>query len=326
MIGLLLLLLLSTGALMHISGGPRELIRVARGVDPVVLAASFFLLSLAEIVKAWRLSLIGERLGVKIPLTVSTIARFSGRMVGVLTPAYSGATPTRSLIVSAYTGRPPGVTFGIATMESLMDTLISVTVVIVMAIPYLPESWLMLLVALCIGGSWIGGLLWARSDSFERVINRIKMPENFRCYILGQRKLFLESLREASRLGILSVSVLVTLGAHIVEAMGLLVVLKSGLYYIASPLLVLRAFLLMEATYVLSMSITPGGALFFEYGLAGLMDPRSLLTWRVVYLAFSLLPGLVIALTVSRVRRYISEALEQEIKGCEEGGEGSESI
>ena len=56
MIGLVLLVLLSTGALMHISGGPRGLLRVARGMDPVVLTASFLLLSVAEVVKAWRLS------------------------------------------------------------------------------------------------------------------------------------------------------------------------------------------------------------------------------------------------------------------------------
>ena len=319
LLGLAVLILFSGGALIHIGGGPSRLLMLLRGMNPTVIAGAFLLLFIGEIVKSWRLSFIAGRLGYQLPVRVSALARFSGRLVGVLTPAYSGSTPTRSLVISAYTGMPPGTSFGLATMESLLDTLVSVFFTIVFTIPLLPRSWLILLVSICIGFSWIMGVLWARSNSFSRFIKSLHIPDKAKCFILRQRERFLEGLRDAARLGILTPSLLITLASHVIEAMALLVVLSSDIYSVLSVWLVLKSFILMEATYVLTMSITPGGSLFFEYGLAGLMSPASLLSWRVVYLLFSILPGLIIVLAIRSVRRYIEEAVNrEEVEACEE--------
>lgn len=318
LIGLVLLLFLSTGALAHIGGGPRQLARLLLSLDPLTISAAMLALFIGEIVKAWRLTFISERTGRRVPLRVSALARFSGRFVGVLTPAYTGAAPTRSLIISAYTGAPPGESFSLATMESILDTILSVIVVLLFTAPLLPESWLVFLVSLCIGASWLLGVFWAGSDGFARFIRRLRLPENLECYILNQRDLFMRGLREASRMRVLTPSLLITVLSHIIESIALLIIITKGII-IYSLGLVVKSFILMEATYVLSMSITPGGSLFFEYGLAGLLSPEDLLAWRVVYLLFSILPGLIIVVALRPVRHYIEEALEREVTDCAGG-------
>ncbi len=316
--GLILLLLLSAGALTHIGGGPRQLLQLLVSLDPRIIGFAMLALFAGEVVKAWRLTFLSEKTVKRVPLGVSLLARFSGRFVGVLTPAYTGAAPTRSLIISAYTGVPPGESFSLATMESILDTILSVLVVLVFTAPLLPESWLVFLVSICIGASWLLGVLWAGSDGFTRFIRRLRLPENLECYILNQRDLFMRGLREALRMRVLTPSLLITLLSHIFESIALLIIITESIG-VTGLSLILKSFILMEATYVLSMSITPGGSLFFEYGLASLMSPRSLLAWRVVYLLFSILPGLIIVVALRPVRRYIEEALEREVTDCAGG-------
>ena len=323
LIGLLLLLSLSGLSLVHISGGIEGLLFAVRRARLGIVALAALILFLAEIVKAWRLVIIAERLGLRVGFWHSLLARIAGRFVGVLTPAYAGATPVRALVLSAYTRLEPGTSFGLAVAESLLDTLIPVVVAIGFSLPLLPRTWLVLLVSLCLASAWILGLLYAGSKRFERRLRRLRLPDRAVCYIMRQRSLFLEGIRGASDRRVLAPALAITLAAHLVEATALMVILAyRGLMRPGLGLLA-YSFLLLEASYVLSMSITPGGAAFFEYGLAGLMDPTSLFEWRLAYLSFSLIPGFLAVLAVRPVREYIRHALESDNEGadCDEAGE-----
>ena len=315
LIGLLLLSVLSAGSLMHIVGGPGNLLDILLNIRLDVLIASFSILFIAEIVKSWRLTLIGRLLGFRIPVKDSLLARISGRFVGVLTPAYAGATPTRAIIISAYTGLSPGNSFGLSVYESILDSFIPVFFSLLLLIPLLPDSWLSVLVALFILGMWIGGIGYASTDKIERFLRRINAPEELVCYVSGQRKLFLSAIKSSTSTRILFPTVTVTLISHAIEAYALYIVL-TGHFSLVDPVSFIKAFILLEASYVLTMSPTPGGSVFFEYGLSDIMNSYSLVLWRVVFLLFSILPGAVILVAIKSVRNYIEQALVREVKDC----------
>ena len=320
LVGMLLLVVLSTISLLHILGGPRRFVEALLSIRLTVFLVSFLLLFIAEIVKSFRLTLIADLMGYRIPLKDSLIARISGRFTGVLTPAYSAATPTRAIILSAYTGLEPGRTFGFAVYESVLDSFIPVGFTLALLIPLLPRSIIPVLVALFIVFMWVGGIGYASTDRIERLLRKYNAPEDLICYIERQRRMFVDAIKETTNLHILVPSILITILSHFFEALALYFTVCNCTSS-PSPTMALHALILLEASYVLTMSPTPGGALFFEYGLADLMRPGALLAWRTVFLAFSLLPGLIILLTLKPVRRYIEEALVREVHGCESGGE-----
>ncbi len=307
--GLLFILVVTPLALIHISGGLEDFLSHIRSMSLRVLALSIFILLLAEAVKAARLTIIGEQLDLPISFTASLVARLSGRFIGVLTPAYAGATPTRAIILSAYTKHEPGTTFGLAVMESVLDTMLPVAIAIIFAIPYLPSSWLILLVAACLGAAWLLGILYARSHALEKSILKSRLPRRAKCYILEQRNLFVRWMSRVISPRVFLPALGLTIVAHIIEAIALIIVIGEGSHI--TPSLIIQVFAVLEASYVLTMSITPGGAGFFEYGLAGILDPSSLIEWRLVYLAFSILPGFIIVATIKPVRSYIREAIER---------------
>ncbi len=319
-LGMIILSMLSLASLLHILGGPSGFVRAVKNINPRVFIASFTLLFLAEIVKSWRLTLIGYLMGIRVPVKDSLIARISGRFTGILTPAYAAATPTRAIIVSAYTGLEPGKSFGLAVYESLLDSFVPVTFTLILLIPLLPKSLIPVLIALFIAFMWIGGIGYVSTDRIERLMKRLGFPEEAICYVHHQRMLFVRAIKSSANPRILLPSLFVTLAAHMIEAYALYTVLTGSLI-IHSLTELLKAFILLEASYVLAMSPTPGGALFFEYGLAEMMNPQSLLAWRIVFLVFSLLPGLIIVLTVKPVRRYIEEALIRDVQECSRNGE-----
>ncbi len=316
-LGLIILAIFSTLSLIHIVGGIGNLLTIILNIQPTVLLASFIALFIAEIIKSWRLSLIGKLMNLNIPLKDSLLARISGRFVGVLTPAYAGATPTRAIIISAYRGLSPGNSFGLSVYESILDSFIPVFFSLFLLIPLLPKSWLSVLIALFILIMWIGGIGYASTDRIENFLKRINAPEELICYVSGQRKLFLKAIRSSVSLRITIPSVLVTLISHFIEAYALYIVLL-GTISLIQPVVLLKAFIFLEASYVLTMSPTPGGSIFFEYGLAGIMSSSSLVAWRIVFLLFSILPGAIIVLTIKSVRNYIEQALIREVKECGE--------
>jgi len=317
-VGALLMALLSGLALMGIAGGPRELAHIIASLDPALLAASFLILFVAEAVKAVRLVVLGWLEGVRIPLGWAMIARLVGRFFGVITPAYTGATPARATIVSAAARVGVGEAFAITTVESVYDSFLPVGVTLLLTIPLLPATWLPFLVSLFILFMWLGGLGWARTRSFERFLRKRLRSEKLLCYALRQREEFFQALRRSTRPRHIAATLTLTLAAHVVEALSILLLVAgvSGFAQAVAPEQVFRAFLALEVSHVMVMSPTPGGALLFEYGLTGILSTGAIVAWRIVYVLFSLIPGVLLLALIGPVRRGIAEVVERGVSRC----------
>jgi len=309
---------LSALALTGIAGGPRELVEIVLSLDPALLAASFLILFLAELVKALRLVVLGFFEGVRIPLGWAVVARLVGRFFGVITPAYMGATPARATIVSAAARVGVGEAFAITTVESVYDSFLPVAVTLILTVPLLPATWLPFLVSLFILFMWLGGLGWARTRSFERFLRKRLRSERLLCYALRQREEFFSALKRSMRPSHVGATLSLTVAAHIVEALSILLLVAgvSGFASAVVPDQVFRAFLALEVSHVMVMSPTPGGALLFEYGLTGILTAGAIVAWRIVYVLFSLIPGFMLVLLIGQVREGIVEVVEKGVSRC----------
>ncbi|MCE4601192.1 MAG: flippase-like domain-containing protein [Desulfurococcales archaeon] len=316
--GAVVLFTLSGLSLIHLTGGPSRLLHLVLEMDSSVVVAMLFLF-LAELVKAVRLTLFARSYGLRVPLHWALTARLVGRFFGVLTPAYSGATPARAAVIAAASNMEPGSAFGITTIESLFDTFLPIAVTLILTIPLLPATWLAFLTSLFLASLWLGGIGWVRTDRFVKFVNR-RVKTDYACYLLRQRDKFLKSMSSILRNRLVfTIGLTLTLAAHIVETYSILVLSHSATIEPGWSMLesVWKSFLALEISNVMVMSPTPGGALFFEYGLTGVLDPALLVWWRITYVVFSLIPGLLILLLLGRVREYARSLLETEVKTCE---------
>ncbi len=317
--GAVILFILSSVSLIHIAGGPSKLAYYIIHLDVYALLAMATLL-LGEIIRAVRLSLFSRFQGVEVSFSVSLLSRLMGRFFGVLTPAYSGATPTRAAVLSSYTGVSVGKALAITTMESLFDVFLPVSITLVLTIPFLPETWLPFSISLLIAFLWLGGLGWARSTRFVGLLEKILKGRRRRyiCYLLDQRELFFKTLSELGRTPLLLVTAFIlTIIAHIVESISILVISK-GLLVMINPQSIVKAFLAMEISNVMVMAPTPGGALFFEYGLVGVLSSGVLVTWRLTFIIFSLLPGLLLFTVGKKAKQFIDYEVRKEALECDQ--------
>ncbi len=316
-----LLVAISGVSLVHIAGGPSRFIEEVSRLDEAALYALGILL-LAEMVRAVRLQVLARSYSISVPFHWALTARLVGRFFGILTPAYSGSTPARSAVISWVSGKEIGASFAVATMESIFDAMLPVAITLFLTIPLLPATWLPFLVSLFIALLWIGGIGWARTDRFEEFLRRRLRSERLLCYILKQRTEFFQVLRRTTRPRFVFAGTALTILAHIVETFSV-IVLALGASGNSIPILsisvgeVFRSFLALEASHVMVMSPTPGGAGLFEFGLTGILTPEVIVWWRIVFILFSLAPGLLLLALFSSIRRHLRETVERGIGGCD---------
>lgn len=321
LVGALLLFALSGLSLIHLAGGIGNFIRVIVEINYRVLVAMVFLL-LADIVRGVRLVALSKSMNKRVGLLWAVVSRLVGRFFGILTPAYSGSTPARAAVIAAETGMHAGTAFGLATLESLFDTFLPITITLILTIPLLPRTWLPFLTSLFLGLMWIGGIAWAKTEKFTRFIERRFGGKSYTCYLLRQRDLFLESLSSIVKdRFIIVVGGTLTLMAHLLETFSIMILSPTPLTPLDWNVLwsLWRSFLALEISNVMVMSPTPGGALFFEYGLAGVLDPETLIGWRITYILFSLIPGFLLILITGRMRKYLEHVVEEEVRACDRG-------
>lgn len=317
--GALVLFGLSSISLIHLAGGPRDFIRLLENIDSTVIVSVIFLF-LAEIVKGIRLTVFSSTNGEPVKLHWAITSRLVANFFGILTPAYSGATPARATVLASASNMEAGTAFALTTMESLFDTFLPVGITFLLTLPLLPGTWLPFIMSLFLGFMWVGGLVWAKTERFVEFIERRFSGKGYACYLLRQREYFFNSLSAivGNRLIFVAGGIL-TLIAHLLQTYSIIVL--SRILLVPGSLSAVeelwKSFLALEISNVMVMSPTPGGALFFEYGLAGVLSPSTLIWWRIVYVVYSLLPGLLILLLIGRVRSYARHVVESEVKNCD---------
>ncbi len=301
-LGAIGLVVLSAIGLILVAGGPEGLLKSIRALGARPLIYGFTALFVADLIRTLRLLAITRFEGDRVRFRTALIARLFGRFAGILTPAYTGSTPARAAVISAFDQVPPGRSMAVATVESVYDSLLPVAVTLVLTIPLLPRTWLPLLVAFFIVLLWVGGLGWGRTRSFESLVKK-RLPERLACIVLTQREQFYSVLRANLRPRLVAPILALTILSHVIEATGVLAI-TLGVSAVLSSAAVIQSFIALEVTHVMVMSPTPGGALFFEYGVASVLPPEATVHWRIVYVLYSLLPGVILLVIFPRLREY----------------------
>ncbi len=283
-----------------VTGSVGRLLDLLASVSPSVLAQVLILIIAGEAVRAVRLVVIARVNGVGIGFWGALAARLLGRWAALLSPASAASTPLRAGVIGAYSGAGVGEATAIAIMETLYDLILPVLFALFIGIAGFPETWLLLLVAITVLGLWGAGILFARTPSVEELVLRLTGRKEWWCYARRQRLLFLSLLRGGLSYRVVLPSLLLTLLAHVVEAMavGASIGWEGGLIW---------WLIVLEASYAASMAPTPGGALVFEYGLAPLLDSRHIVAWRLAFIMAGLLPGSLIIVLVPRMRKYLED-------------------
>lgn len=294
-----------------------------RRVDPISMLLSLAFLIASEAVKAVRLYLIVRFLGSRVTLVSSLVARLVGNTAGLLTPGNIGAEPVRVLTLASLNGIPIERLAAAGVLESLYDIMITLAVVLIASYFFLPDSLLVIVVSIFILALWIAGLTGFvyREGLWKRVVKKIsrRLPERYRESFFLR---YAEFTRAVSRgfspkanitslaLTLLSL-VLVTLSffplAGRVQGD---IMWEPGILREGASILVGYSM-----SFVLSFLPTPGGSGFFEYGLGIALEKQLALSWRLVFITFSILPTILILVFGVRIRRMIVDNLRRSIVG-----------
>ncbi len=307
-IGALLMTILSLTGMWIVVGDVRDLASIIISIPIEILLGTLVFIVASEIVKALRLYIISRMLGVRLSFTGAVIARFMGRWAALLSPASMASTPVRAGIIGAYSGSSIGEATAISILETVYDIILPLAVTITVGILGLPSTWFLLATSVIIAGLWIAGFIFAKTPTTEEVVFKLTRRKAWWCYARRQRLLFLSVIEKSIAPNIIVASLATTILAHIVEALA--VGVASGwennlLWWIV----------VLEVSYAMMMTPTPGGALLFEYGLGSLLPPRELVYWRLSYVISGIIPGTGIFLLVPRIREYLREA-GRDIEEC----------
>ena len=300
-IGALLMTILSLTGMWLVVGDIRDLVSIITSISVEILLGTLVFIAASEIVKALRLYIISRMLGVRLSFTGAVIARFMGRWAALLSPASMASTPVRAGIIGAYSGSSIGEATAISILETVYDIILPLAVTITVGIMGLPSTWFLLATSIIIAGLWVAGFIFARTPTTEEIVFKITRRESWWCYARRQRLLFLSVIEKSMAPGVVAVSLVTTILAHMVEALAVGVASgwENGLLW---------WIIVLEVSYAMMMTPTPGGALLFEYGLGSLLQPRELVYWRLSYVASGIIPGTGIFLLVPRIREYLREA------------------
>ncbi len=309
-VGAILMVTLSIIGMWIVVGSIGKVLSLITSIPFVILAGTLVFIVASEVVKALRLYLISRMLGVRLSFTGAVVARFMGRWAALLSPASMASTPVRAGIIGAYSGASIGEATAISILETVYDIALPLTITIVVGLLGLPSTWFLLLTSIIISGLWIAGFLFARTPTTEEIVFKLTRRRSWWCYARRQRLLFLTVIEKSMAPSIIAVSLVTTLIAHLVEALAVGVVSEwdnNLLWWI----------IVLEVSYAMMMTPTPGGALLFEYGLGSLLPPRELVYWRLSYVISGIIPGTGIFLLVPRIRTYLREA-GRRIEECSE--------
>jgi len=129
-------------------------------------------------------------------------------------------------------------------------------ITLALTIPLLPDAILPFLVSLFIVLMWVGGLGWARTRSFARVVERVAGRRGLYCYIIRQRDLFFAALRRGARVESVGPALALTLASHLVETLSVLVLVWDSVGG-GLPEALFLGFIALEVSHVM-VPLRPG--------------------------------------------------------------------
>ncbi len=190
---------------------------------------------------------------------------------------------------------------GAAVAETLADNIVALGVILggaLLGFTSIP----VVIVALFVAALWLAGSAAATSGSLaERLYRRFHVPARLQCGLERERRLALQALASLLTRRMAPPVLLLTVVSHTLEAVSVMVYWRAW----QSPEAWLRAFLAVEASYILVSIPTPGGSGAVEYGLTAYLGPRLALYWRTTYLLASLTPLFLAYTAFPGLRRYL---------------------
>lgn len=301
-VGITLLMAIVVASLSLLTGGLKELIRELKSVNPTRLAAALSFIILGEAVRAARLKYIARASGYSLSLIGALMARLAGRFASTITPGGVAGTPTRAAIIGTAGNMELGKALGLSLIETFADTVIPATILVVFMALGL-GSWIVVGFSAFVLAMWIGGTIAAVSSrTVSAIYHRLHVSESIRCIIERQRELLIEALKMIPRPSFLVVVSIITVIAHLIEALGIMFLIHSTGF---DPILFIRGFAAVESSYIMVSAPTPGGSGAIEYGFYVFLGSSLAVYWRLAHLLASLIPGAILALIAPKIRVYL---------------------
>ncbi len=260
------------------------------------LALASATLMFAYFVSSVRLMIIHSRYtGTRLGVSEYYKARLVGNLVGFLTPSAVGGEIGRAGYLSSK-GFPFTDMVAVSYYEVFFDVVFCNVMGIVFSVYQFPWTLPVLLVASFTLATWVAVsavLLYAGG----RQISNSRAIPGWRG--LGERVLLLaaniaRAFKSVSRrVGVVDLVyiVLLTSVSQVLQAASLLAIM--GVYAARGLVASMRAYFYSQS---LSSIPTPGGAVTSEYGLSLVVDPETVVSFRLVYALVNIVPGLIIML------------------------------
>lgn len=284
------------------------------GALPGLLSAdtvfSAALITLGWVVSAVRLKLLLESYGgrVRLPLLDAVAIRLIGGLVANITPSSIGGEPARAYYVSRRTGLGMAESYALVIYEVYYDVIAVNLAGVFLSIQALPLSTPVLLVAVFMSTSWLyasfkvskTGRSVGDGSSLPRWVPgflRSRFNALYARYLEFARSY--SSVSSSIPLRVKAAAWALTLVYHTIW--GLAVVPFTGSATLPLAARAVEAYFLMQS---FSSLPTPGGSGAAEYGLSLLLDPSTVVKYRVLYYYYGVVVGLaVLAAYDSLLRR-----------------------
>ncbi|MEM1620144.1 MAG: lysylphosphatidylglycerol synthase domain-containing protein [Fervidicoccaceae archaeon] len=280
-------------------------------------AASVFAgLTVGELVRALRLYLLVHFVGARASLSSALTARLLGNLSGLLSPGSIAAEPTRVAVLISLNRIEVEKAFAAGLLESFYDAVVLSALTLAVGVIMLPKTAFAVLVSALLLIVWVAGLVaTAREESpMLRLLERLARRFPRISGELSRRyAYFARVLSRTMGLSLHAAAFFTTLLAQYAQALGLAALLKysPGEGPPAEPSSLVLLVGALSSTYVMSVMPTPGGSGFFELGLAAFLGERITVTWRALFLLFTVSGALASSFPLFRARRdLLRRALE----------------
>ncbi|MCY0868105.1 MAG: lysylphosphatidylglycerol synthase transmembrane domain-containing protein [Desulfurococcus sp.] len=268
------------------------------------------LLSIALLTAGWAISAVRLKILVestvkrRLPLVEYLAVRLIGGLMASLTPSAIGGEPARAYYVSRRTGIPLTESYAIVIYEVYYDVVAVSVIAVFASIKLLPLSTPVLLVSLFSATAWLYASI--RVSSTGRLRHLDPEPEENKGFlgrITGRlRRYYFKFAESYSRVAAgtpLSVKIVLWLLTLVYNTLwGLAVIPLQQHCTLGDILRSVEAYYLMQS---FSMLPTPGGSGAAEYALSLLLDPSTVLKYRVLYYYYNVLLGVVALLLYEKL-------------------------
>ncbi len=283
------------------------------------ITIAFTLLVFSEVIRAVRLHVILDCIGLKVSFKSVLVSRFVGNTAGLLSPGNIAAEPARVLTLASIEGLPFEGFMAGGLLESLYDFIALSSIAIMSSLVFLPYSIPVIIVSVVVMSLWAAGLTGFiyKESIWSKIVDKFtkRLSSSMRDSIFRRYKLFTRFIKENTDLKLHAICIALTIAALLVIALSFTPLAYNST--IVTPLRILDSTLKFLEAYsmgfIMSTLPTPGGSGFFEYGLNIILTPHTVALWRMTFIIFSILPTLTLVTIIARLRRKIISNLEKSL-------------